>query len=532
MAAAAPPAFDALAENAPCGLLLTNTDGTIRRINATLARWLGYAADDLVDKRRIQDLLTMGGRVFHQTHWAPLLQIQGSVAEVKLEMRHSDGHSVPMLLNAICRSHDEAQYHELAFMVVNDRHKYERELLLARRNAEAALAARAEAERELNASRDELRLANALLWETDRKKDEFLATLAHELRNPLAPMRNVVEVLGLKSELDQQTRWAVDMIQRQLSHMTHLVDDLMEVSRITQGKLELRKQALSLADILRNAIEASRTIIDMSSHELIVALPDETVVLSADPTRLTQVFQNLLNNAAKYTPAGGRIWLSAERQGSDAVVVVRDSGIGIPQEKLASVFNMFSQLAPALERSQGGLGIGLALVRGLIELHAGSVTAHSDGPGCGSEFAVRLPLGAPGELPQEIAQCDVPVRAQKRRILVVDDNEDAATSLSILLELQGHDVFIASDGLSALRVAGEMNPEIVLLDIGLPGLDGYEVARRIRTEPWGAQMMLIAITGWGQQQDKQIAVDAGFDFHLTKPVEHAQLVRLIARTEG
>ncbi|CAB3696018.1 Sensor histidine kinase RcsC [Paraburkholderia sediminicola] len=765
------PSADALFEHAACGLLVTDTDGCILRVNATFCGWLGYQAVELATTKHIQDLLTTGGKVFYQTHWAPLLQMQGSVAEVKLNMMHREGHVVPMLLNAVRRCHGEATYVEVAVLIVADRHKYEQELLLARRNAEASVAAHQLAQKELQESRDVLSLAmrgarmgawshepksgkfwwsrelealagyaegrfakipdgffelihpgdlialneavdhavksgddyvaefrflhasgdwcwmegrgratydshgepmmiyglgidvterkeaqtvllrqaaifehlsdaivitdlrgnitdfnvggermlgyrmreilgkpismfhppedalrirreafaglaadgtwrseltfvrrdgsrgvcetvvkplanargdtygavsvsrditgrrraeqqlqrlNLELSKADRRKDEFLATLAHELRNPLAPMRNVLEILRLKEFADPQLSWSRDVFDRQLQHMTHLVDDLLEVSRITQGKLELRKQRLELARAMQSAMEAAQPTVQASAHHLSMTLPREPLYLDADPTRLSQMILNLLNNAAKYTPPGGSISLAAEREGDEAVIVVRDSGIGIPREHLDSVFEMFSQLAPALDRSQGGLGIGLALVRGLAELHGGTVAAFSSGPGSGSEFVIRLPLSKATPQQSENAPAEMP-RTAGLRVVIVDDNADAADSLAMVLELEGHEVRTAGDGIAGLELIGEFAPQAVILDIGLPRLNGYELARRIRHEHHDAGILLIAVTGWGQQQDKQTAEEAGFDHHFTKPVDPRELQRVLSR---
>jgi CheY-like chemotaxis protein len=310
--------------------------------------------------------------------------------------------------------------------------------------------------------------------------------------------------------------------------MTHLVDDLLEVSRITQGKLELRKQRLELAGAMQSAMESARPTVQASAHHLSVTLPREALYLDADPTRLSQMILNLLNNAAKYTPPGGSISLAAEREGDQAVIVVRDSGIGIPREHLDSVFDMFSQLAPALERSQGGLGIGLALVRGLAELHGGTVAASSSGPGSGSEFVIRLPLSKATPEQADSAPAEVP-RSAGLRVAIVDDNADAADSLAMVLELEGHEVRTAGDGIAGLELVGEFAPHVVILDIGLPRLNGYEVARRIRLDHRDAGMLLIAVTGWGQQQDKQAAEEAGFDHHFTKPVDPRELQRVLSR---
>jgi PAS domain S-box-containing protein len=772
-AGAAPPRLDALYERAPCGLLLTGVDGSIRRANATFCQWVGHSAEALTDGRRLQDLLTMGGRIFHQTHWSPLLQMQGSIAEVKLEVLHSDGHTVPMLFNAVRREHAGQWYDEVAAVVVTDRQKYEHELMLARRRAEAALNAERQAQADLEESRHVLGLAmrggrmgvwsrdlasgevwwsreleelvglpetgfagtedgffdlvheedraavsaavetaiasggdysvqfrfrhqcgqwrwmegrgravydaqgrpfmlnglgiditdrmeaeavlrrqaaifehqtdaivvtdlegtiidvnpsgerllgyaarevigrpvsmlhrpedaaritpealaalgehgewrsdvvfvrkdgsegvcesivkplldargqmygtvginhdvteirerehrlhqlNAQLSLADRHKDEFLATLAHELRNPLAPMRNALEIQRLKSMADPQLAWSRDVLERQLNHMTHLVDDLLEVSRITQGKLELRRQRIDLASVVHGAVEAARPLLQSFSHHFSLSLPRERLMLDADSTRLTQAILNLLNNAAKYTPAGGQVQLSVTHHDDHAVVSVRDSGIGIERDQLSTLFQMFSQLTPALDRSHGGLGIGLALVRGLVELHGGTVSADSAGPGMGSEFVVRLPL-ARGEQPTRAPSRDhAPAASEARRILVVDDNEDAASSLAMLLEIGGHEVRTAHDGDTALSMASDFQPQLVLLDIGLPRMNGYEVARRLRGSPGGAQTVLVAVTGWGQEQDKKNAAQAGFNHHLTKPVDPVALQAILGDT--
>ncbi|RFU49707.1 ATP-binding protein [Paraburkholderia sp. DHOC27] len=501
--------------HAACGLLTTTTDGTIVRVNATFCRWAGYTPDELLHQRRVQDLLTVGGKVFHQTHWAPLLAIQRSVAEVKLDVRHRDGRKVPMLINAARYRHEGVDYDDFAFIVVNDRHKYEEELVLARKRAEQALAAQKLAE-------EALRLA-------DRRKDEFLATLAHEIRNPLAPLRTVIEVFRRKQFTDPQVVWSRDVLERQIGQIARLVDDLLEVSRIAEGKLEIRARAVDLASVIRQAVETSRAVIDASSHTLEISLPDAPLVLTADPTRLSQVVQNLLNNAAKYTPAGGSIWLDVKREDGDAVIRVRDTGIGIAAEHLPSIFEIFSQLSPGLPRSQGGLGIGLSLVKALVERHGGTVTVHSAGTGKGSEFTVRLPVEGPLSADDDasIRQVDAPHR--DLRILIIDDDEDTAASLAMLLELDGHSTKTASDGVTGLALLDEFEPDTVILDIGLPGLDGYEVAARIRARASRSRVTLIALTGWAQQRDKESALLAGFDFHLTKPLDYEQLMGILAR---
>ena len=378
--------------------------------------------------------------------------------------------------------------------------------------------------------------AEQALKEADRRKDEFLATLAHELRNPLAPIRIAVQLLRMAGALNPTAEEARDMIDRQVSQMVRLVDDLLDVSRITRGKLDLRKEQVDFAAVVQSALETARPLIERSGHSLTVSLPPEPVLLEADPVRLSQVIANLLTNAAKYTNQGGHIGLIVKQVGAEVIVTVKDTGIGIASEHLPRLFEMFSQVAPALERSQGGLGIGLALVKGLVEMHGGSVVASSAGPGKGSQFVVRLPIckGSPGPKDLPPGNGDGVAHPTKKKILVVDDNRDAADSLTMMLRLLGHEIHAAHDGLEAVEAASVFRPDVVLLDIGLPKLNGYEAARRIREQPWGRKMVLVAISGWGQEDDKRHASQAGIDHHLTKPVIPADLERLLAgvRTYG
>ena len=360
---------------------------------------------------------------------------------------------------------------------------------------------------------------------TDRRKDDFLATLAHELRNPLSPIRSAVEILRDRiANGNDDIAWARDVIGRQVDQMARLLDDLLDVSRITRDKLVLKPRRVDLTDVIAAALETSRPLIDAGLHTLEVELPGRPIPLNADPVRLAQVLSNLLNNAAKYTPAGGRITLSAAREGDRAVVSIRDTGIGIAAEMLPHLFKMFSQAAPALERSQGGLGIGLSLVRGLVEMHGGTVEARSEGVDQGSEFVVRLPIAsesvpAPSPMPNPTPAS----RPVGLRIVVADDNRDAADTLARMLRILGHEVVTAYDGAQAVELAEASRPDLVLLDIGMPKLNGYEAARRIRSEPWGTSMVLIALTGWGQEEDRRRAAEAGFDDHLVKPVDFREL---------
>jgi PAS domain S-box-containing protein len=372
------------------------------------------------------------------------------------------------------------------------------------------------------------------LREGDRRKDEFLALLAHELRNPLAPIRNGVEIMKMIGLGDPQLQQLRDMLERQVLHMSRLVDDLLDVSRITRGKITLRKEPMDLAAVVARAVETSRPLIDARRHELAVTLPPEPLRVQADPTRLAQVFANLLNNAAKYTQEGGRIGLTAARTGTEVEVRVRDSGIGIAPEMLPRVFDLFAQADQSLEHSDGGLGIGLTLVRTLVEMHGGTVQAFSEGPARGSEFVVRLPLLAEPLLGGQARAGTREERqaASARRVLVVDDNQDTALSLGLLLQLQGHEVFAAHDGPGALQAAQDYRPDAVLLDIGLPGMDGYEVARRIRLLPELERVLLVAMTGYGQEEDKRRSQAAGFNAHLVKPADLDALKVLLTRPEG
>ena len=367
------------------------------------------------------------------------------------------------------------------------------------------------------------------LAEANRHKDEFLATLAHELRNPLAPIRNAVQYLGMENLKGSDVKTARDVIARQVTVMVRLIDDLLDVSRLSRNKLDIRKQRVELAAVVESAVESSRPLIQQCGHELTVSLPPEPVHLDADPVRLAQVFMNLLNNAAKYTKRGGHIWLTAEREGSDVVVSVRDNGIGIPGDMLARIFEMFTQVDRSLERSQGGLGIGLTLVRRLLDMHDGSIEAHSNGPDEGSEFIVRLPLFQPPQEPPPRSDGPRATALSGCRILVVDDNKDSADSLKMLLRLKGNDIRTAYDGLEAVEVAETFHPELVLLDIGLPKLNGYDVARRIRQQPWGRDVVLVALTGWGQDEDRRRSQEAGFNFHIVKPLELATLEGLVTK---
>ncbi|MGM9486387.1 ATP-binding protein [Ideonella sp. YS5] len=365
-----------------------------------------------------------------------------------------------------------------------------------------------------------------ILREADRRKDEFLATLAHELRNPLAPIRQAAMLSTSAHATEAQKRWSHEVIERQVQHMALLLDDLLDVSRITRGVLPLRKLATELGAVIASAVETARPAIDAMKHELEIDLPAHPERLQADPLRLAQVVANLLTNAAKYTDRGGRIRLVAQRVGPEIVIEVSDNGMGIAPESMPDIFRMFAQLHPAGEGSSAGLGIGLALSKGLVELHGGSIAVRSEGIGTGSTFTVRLPVG---QLPAEEGLLDgrgaaaVPM---SRKVLIADDNRDAADSLAALLQLDGHETRLSFDGEGALAMYEQFEPDVCLLDIGMPGRNGYEVARTIRQMAGGRRPVLIAITGWGQESDRHRALEAGFDHHLTKPVDPRRLAQL------
>jgi PAS domain S-box-containing protein/excisionase family DNA binding protein len=373
--------------------------------------------------------------------------------------------------------------------------------------------------------------AENTLRDADRRKDEFLATLAHELRNPLAPVKNALELLKIAGRNEQVVEEAREIMERQVEQLSRLVDDLLDVSRITRDQIELRNERVDLATVLKSAVETSRPLIDSAGHELSLHLPAQPIFLHVDPVRMAQVFSNLLNNSAKYTLPGGHIRIEARRVGQEVVVAVQDDGLGISCDALAHVFDMFRQVDGSLERSQGGLGIGLTVVRRLVELHGGSINAQSEGLGKGSEFTVRLPVAANSAGARTPKCAPSAASVSKRRILVVDDNKDSGDTLGILLRTKGHDVRTARDGLQAVEVAGEFLPEVILMDVGMPKMNGYDATRRIRQMPWARESFIVALTGWGQADDVQRSLDAGCSAHLVKPVDFAALERMLASWE-
>ncbi|SAK94856.1 PAS/PAC sensor hybrid histidine kinase [Caballeronia catudaia] len=519
--------FKAAYERAPCGLFTAKAGGKIVQVNRTFCEWLGFPASELVGQRTFLDLLTTGGKIFLQTHLAPLLQVQRSVAEVKLDMRRRDGAVVPMMVN-VCRvTEGGIALDEFAVMVMGDRHKYERELVAARGRSDEALKGKETAELALKLA--------------DRRKDEFLATLAHELRNPFSAMRSAIDLLSRQQPLTADALWPLEMLDRQLAQAARLADDLLDVSRIGEGKIEIKKMPVEIGAIIREVVESTRArqAACESSHDFDVHLPHGRIQLLADPVRLAQIVQNLLNNAFRYTPSGGKIVLSATRHGDNVVMSVRDTGIGISQEDLTTIFTMFAQAPSGHGRSKGGLGIGLALVRALVQLHDGQLTAASQGPGKGSEFEVRLPALPAGDsslaaaMTSPAANQTLSAPAEERRVLVVDDSEDAAASLALLLQAEGHEVETANCGLDALRVEAAFHPEAVILDLGLPDIDGKEVAAKIRSRR-GSRVTLIALTGWqadaAVKPDAQLEPDESpFDAYFVKP---ANVDELLAELRG
>jgi len=376
----------------------------------------------------------------------------------------------------------------------------------------------------------ERKAAEEALREADRRKDEFLATLAHELRNPLAPIRNSIDTLRLAGAGDSSTERIYEALEHQVANLVRIVDDLLEVARISTGKFQIHKKQVEIEQLIRNAVDTSRPMIEAGRHQLILSLPESPLVIEADPLRLGQVITNILNNAAKYTRPGGKIWLTVRQVANEVMISVRDNGNGIPAEMLGRVFAMFSQLDRDRRHAQGGLGIGLALARNLVELHGGRIEARSDGPGKGSEFIVYIPVGiqqGPAAYPGPADPAETPVPSHQ--IFVVDDNPEAANALYKLLQKMGNDVKVAHSGSSALQTLATWRPDIVFLDIGMPDMSGYEVAERIRQQPELNGTLLVALTGWGQADDRRRTKDAGFDDHIVKPLSIDSLRTLLSK---
>ena len=485
------------------GIITIDERGVIETFNSAAQRLFGYQIDEVVG----QNVKILMGEPYHSAHDGYLAKYrrtgQAKIIGIgrEVEGRRKDGSTFSMDLGVSEFLRGERRYFTA---VVRD-------------NTERNLLA------------DELRQVAADLSEADRRKNEFLATLAHELRNPLAPIRNGLQLIKLAGGQNATVDQARSMMERQLTQMVRLVDDLMDVSRISRDKLELRKELVSLAAILNSAVETSRPLIEQMGHQLTVTLPKQPLIVDADTTRLAQVFLNLLNNAAKYGDRGGHIQLNVELQESDVVVTVKDTGIGIAADQLPRIFELFTQVDHSLEKSQGGLGIGLTLVKRLVEMHGGRVEAKSEGPGKGSEFIVTLPVVVEASRPQEAGIEDEPATPKSSlRILIVDDNQDGANSLAMMLKIMGNDTRTAYDGQAGVGAAEQFRPDVMLLDIGLPKLNGYEVCRCIREKPWGKGIVLIAVTGWGQDEDRRRSHEAGFDHHMVKPVDPKVLMKMLA----
>lgn len=434
-----------------------------------------------------------------------------------------DWSELPLIALARSDPKNLAMLHALPGVVLLERPVHTRTLISA---AQAALRARRR-QYQMRGQFEQIRRSNRELEQTARAKDEFLATLSHELRNPLNALSSASALLRHESDRPEAAKLAREIVARQTGQMSRLLDDLLDISRITRQRLEIRKARTDVANIVTAAVESVQPLIEAHSHRLRVTLPESQVMLDADPIRISQVIANLLTNASKYMDPGGMITLSATVDVDELVVAVRDEGIGIPPEALCTIFDMFSQLRPALERAEGGLGIGLALAKGIVQLHGGLIMARSDGIGRGSEFVFRLPLGTSAVVPAP-AERQPRSRSVARDILVVDDNVDGLEAIAELLRVSGHSVRVARNGQEALALLGAKAPEVMLLDIGMPGMNGYEVAQRVRAQSHSPPIRLIAVTGWGQPGDKRRAEEAGFDHHLTKPIEFQQLQAMLS----
>ncbi|MEO8465281.1 MAG: ATP-binding protein [Gammaproteobacteria bacterium] len=510
--------YDALVQSAPDVILNVDSQGIIQLANPAAEQHFGYPDAELIGKP--MTLLFESEDAWYDVWRSVSAGASGYTTDVRV--RRKDGMLRYFEVSA-ARWQDGTRF--LITAILRD--------VTDRRDAEIALRDR---ERESRASANALAELNKVLKESgealnvmDRRKDEFLATLAHELRNPLAPLRYGLQLLKPANDDGGLTDRTWQMMDMQLGQMMRLIDDLLDVSRITNDRIALHKELTSLDKVMRQAIATSAPIIESTQHNLSIDMPAQQITLDADVARLTQVFSNLLNNAAKYTPRGGSIQIRVEQRDDLATVRVIDSGIGIPQAMLPRVFDMFMQVDSSLERTQGGLGVGLSLVKRLVQMHGGTVEAHSKGVGAGSEFVVRLPttkrptsIDTPRATDVDAAPISI-----RRRVLVVDDNQDSATSLAMLLGMKGHETRTANDGIEAIEIANEFRPQLVLLDIGMPKLNGYETARLMRQKEWGRRALLVALTGWGQETDRARSSDAGFDAHLTKPVDFAVVQRLL-----
>jgi PAS domain S-box-containing protein len=488
-------------ESSEDAIVSKSLDGTIQTWNAAAERLFGYTAPEAIGRHI--SLVIPADRALEEDDIIARIRSGERVDHFETVRLRKDGQPVHVSLT-ISPIRDEAGHIVGASKIARD------------------IMDRKQSEERIYGLLGELKNA-------DRRKDEFLAMLAHELRGPLAPVRNTLETLKRSGSHDEPVRQGYAVMDRQLSHLARLVDDLIDVSRITRGTIALRKAPAELASILHHSLEASRPLVEASRHQLDVTMPSEPIHVQADAIRLAQVFSNVLNNACKYTEPGGRIGLTAERVDGDAVVTITDTGAGIPADKLSTIFELFAQVDRTLERSQGGLGLGLALAKRLVEMHQGSIEAFSNGPGTGSRFVVRLPIVAQPEQRQVPAEVQP---AAPRRILVVDDNADAASSLAMLLGMTGNETHTANDGLAAVDAAQTFHPDVILLDIGLPKLNGLDVCRRIRQQPWGQRIVMVALTGWGQEDDRRKSQEAGFNYHMVKPLDYNELMKLLASLDA
>ena len=488
-----------IVESSNDAIISKSLDGIIQSWNAAAERLFGFTAEQAIGRHI--SLVIPPDRLAEEEQIIASLRAGKRIEHYETERLRSDGQHIIVSLT-ISPIKDDSGNVIGASKIVRD--------ITDRKRAESDLQ----------------RLA-ADLSDADRRKNEFLATLAHELRNPLAPMSNMLEVLKRADGDTEILKRAHETIERQLGQMVRLVDDLLDLNRITHDRLELRRSEVELSSVIQQAVEVARPLVDAAGHNLIVDLPAEPIYLNADRARLAQMFGNLLNNSSKYTRPNGTISLSAKRIDNEVAVTVKDNGAGIPRDKLDSIFDMFMQIDRTADRAQGGLGIGLTLVKRLAEMHGGSIEAKSAGEGQGSEFVVRLPvLRKPSVVTQTPAVGSEP--SPQRRILIVDDNKDSADSLAMLLEITGNKTYMAHDGVEAIEAIEEYRPEVVLLDIGLPKLDGHEVCRHVRQQPWGKDIVMIALTGWGQEDDRRKSEEAGFNGHLVKPVDYDRLLELLS----
>ena len=503
--------FALFLESAVDGICETAPDGRCTFINAAGARMLGYQPSELIGQ-------FLHGKIHHH-------RADGSAYPIEACPIHKSARSGKPL-----RVTDEVFWHKSGVAIPTDYSVYPINSDYQKGGVVVAFCDRTD----FRQAQNDLRRLASELSEADRRTNEFIATLAHELRNPLAPIRTGLQLMR-KAEGDTQAIGHVrEMMERQLGQMVHLISDLLDIARVTSGKMELKRERIDLHRVMETAIEASGSLIANANHSLSVQIPNEPLYIDGDSTRLAQVFTNILNNAAKYTACGGKIDITVTRSNAEVVIDVADSGIGIASDALLPIFEMFTRVGRNLEGAQGGLGIGLNLVRRLVELHSGKVVAKSEGAGKGSHFLVTLPLAAPSDDYWEAADAARQQSATQRqgiRVLLVDDNVDAAASLSMLLQLGDHATKVANSGAEALRIIGEFKPDIVFLDIGMPGMNGYEVARAIRKMPEVGNPVLVALTGWGGEMDRSLSRNAGFDEHLTKPADISAIEELLSKLD-